>query len=199
MKAVESYRTADGKIHEDKYRAQRHAEARYDEQMTALRRALTDHMKSAKEAGAAMVWIEQNFAAIATASNLRMDMEIENPEREDWAMAQAIDASIPNKTAFRADMVELAKQLIPTIHADYRIEGQDDDTPTMQVTVGCECPSDDSMPWSYQTGDTSCMGGAYLYAYWGIAYLTPDTKPEDFADEVISSLEENDEFNFGEG
>ena len=102
-----------------------------------------------------------------------------------------------NRTEFREDMVLLAKQLIPSIDDDYRIEGQDDDTPTMQVTVGCECPSDLSMSWSYQTGDNSFTGGAYGYAFWGIAYLTRDSKPEDFADEVISSLEENDEFSFG--
>lgn len=103
-----------------------------------------------------------------------------------------------NREEFYDDMVALAKSLIPDIDDDYRIEGQgqDDDTPMMQVTVGCECPSDSSMSWSYQTGDNSFTGGAYSYAHWGIAYLTRDTKPEDFAREVMDSLEDNEGFNF---
>jgi hypothetical protein len=101
-----------------------------------------------------------------------------------------------NRTEFRDDMIGLAKRLIPTIRDEYCIEGQGDDTPMMQVTVGCECPSDCSMSWSYQTGDNSFTGGAYSYAHWGIAYLTRDSKPEDFAREVMASLEDNEDFNF---
>jgi hypothetical protein len=106
--------------------------------------------------------------------------------------------NIPNRESFRADMIELATRLIPTICDDYRTVDQDDDddTPTMQVTVGCEITSDDSVSWSYQTGDNSFSGGAYGYAFWGIGYLTRDTSPADFANEIICSLEDNEEFSF---
>src|ERR1700722_6355428 len=106
-----------------------------------------------------------------------------------------------NRHEFRADMIALATRLIPTIHDDYRANWDSDepDDPGMLVTVGAECLSPDSCSLSFQTGDNSFMGGAYGYEYWGLGYLYRDTKPEDFADEVISSLEENEEFNFAEG
>lgn len=101
-----------------------------------------------------------------------------------------------NKTELRNDMLELARRLIPTIGDEYRAH-EESEEPSMAVTVGCECPSADSMSWNYQTGDISFSGGAYLFEFWGSADLHRDTKPEDFADEVISSLEENDDFNWG--
>lgn len=104
-----------------------------------------------------------------------------------------------NRDEFKNDMIELATRLIPTIDDDYRaFDDSDDETPGMQVTVGAECPSPDSMSWNFQTGDNSFTGGAYGFANWGIGYLYRDTKPEDFAKEIISSLEENEDFNFAD-
>lgn len=85
---------------------------------------------------------------------------------------------------FLAELTSLATELIPTIGDDYRIDGQDDDTPTMQVTIGA-----DRKGWSYQTGDTSCTGGAYGYAHWGVGYLTRDTEPAEFARDILQDLE----------
>ena len=103
-----------------------------------------------------------------------------------------------NREQLLADMVTLARDLIPVIEDDYRCSDDSDDSePGMQVTIGCECPSADSMSWSYQTGDNSFTGGAYGYAHWGIGYLYRDTIPEDFAAEIVGSLEENDDFNWG--
>lgn len=104
-----------------------------------------------------------------------------------------------NRDELLNDMAALARDLIPTIGDDYRAPyDAENDTPCMQVTIGVECPSADSMSWSYQTGDNSFTGGAYGYAHWGIGYLCRDTVPEDFAREIVSSLEENEDFNYGD-
>jgi hypothetical protein len=100
-----------------------------------------------------------------------------------------------NRDELLADMAELARRLIPIIGDDDSFG--EDSAPSMQVTIGCECPSADSMSWSYQTGDNSYTGGAYGYAFWGIGYLYRDTDPADFARQIVSSLEEDQDFDYG--
>lgn len=89
-----------------------------------------------------------------------------------------------NRAEFVADMVLLVTDLIPTIGDDYRIEQQDDDTPTMMLTVGANADG-----WSYQTGDNSFTGGAYGYRDWAVTYLTRESNPADIAEEIASQLE----------
>ena len=88
------------------------------------------------------------------------------------------------ESEFKADLMELARVLIPTIDDDYRCsDDPDDETPGMLVTVGADADG-----WSYQTGDNSFTGGAYGFAHWGLGYLYRDTSPEEFADAVMSDL-----------
>lgn len=81
-------------------------------------------------------------------------------------------------------MVRLATILIPTIGDDYRAT-EEDTEPSMAVTVGANAEG-----WNYQTGDNSFTGGAYGFADWAVTYLTRDTVPADFADDVISQLQD---------
>lgn len=88
------------------------------------------------------------------------------------------------ESEFKADLMGLARVLIPTIDDDCRAsDDPSDDTPGMCVTVGAG-----AFGWSYQTGDNSFTGGAYGFAHWGIGYLYRDTSPEEFADAVLSDL-----------
>lgn len=62
----------------------------------------------------------------------------------------------------------LLRSLKADIGDEYRCtDDPEDKTPGMLVTFGLRADGD----WSYQTGDNSCMGGAYGYAAWGLAYL----------------------------
>lgn len=71
------------------------------------------------------------------------------------------------------------------IDDDYRVEFQEDDIPTMQVTIGCDL---DTGGWSYQTGDNSFTGGAYGYPVWAVVYLQRRSNSRDLAHDVISQL-----------
>jgi hypothetical protein len=84
-----------------------------------------------------------------------------------------------------AEVTRLLVELKKTICDDYRIEWQEDDTPTMQVTIGCNPETGD---WSYQTGDNSYTGGAYGYAYWGVGYLTRRSNCRDTAKDILNDL-----------
>jgi hypothetical protein len=69
-----------------------------------------------------------------------------------------------------ADLSLLVRSLKPTILDDYRSPGTDpDDTiPSMDLTIGW---SPDDGDWSYQTGDNSFTGGAYLHPIWAVTTI----------------------------
>lgn len=88
---------------------------------------------------------------------------------------------------FIAELAELARDLIPTIHDDYRAYEDADgvnDAPSMLVTIGV-----DESGWSYQTGDNSYTGGAYGYRYWGVGGLYRDSDPQEWARLIVEDLE----------
>ena len=92
------------------------------------------------------------------------------------------------KAEILPEVIALFKQLQTTIDDDCRIEGQEDDTPMMQVTIACD---DNFENWDYQTGDNSHAGGCYNYQYWGIAFLSPIDSEDDIkqlADEAIEQM-----------
>lgn len=80
LRYTQAVRTADGRLFGDEDEARRHAQKRYDDAMTTLRGSLTTYMLSLREAGKAMEWIENNFAAIARAAELRNDITFEETE-----------------------------------------------------------------------------------------------------------------------
>lgn len=84
-----------------------------------------------------------------------------------------------------AELSALLKALKRTIHDDYRVECQDDDVPTMQVTIGVDIESGE---WDYQTGDNSFTGGAYGYQYWGVGYLTRHSNSREAAKAILDDV-----------
>jgi hypothetical protein len=83
------------------------------------------------------------------------------------------------------ELAALLKQLKKEISDDYRIDGQEDDTPTMCVTVGCDIETGE---WGFQTGDNSFSGGAYGYQHWGVGYLTRRSNSRDVANDIIGDI-----------
>lgn len=90
------------------------------------------------------------------------------------------------------EIVDLLQHLQPTIDDDYRVEGQedDDDTPTMQVTIASD-GNPDEKEWAYQTGDNSYSGACYFYRFWAVIYLTQDEDLDldDIARDAIDQIE----------
>lgn len=83
------------------------------------------------------------------------------------------------------EVAALLAELIPTIGDEYRAS-DDDDTPSMLVTVG----ADESGAWSYQTGDNSFTGGAYGFLAWGVGYLYRDSDPRAVARGIVDEIAE---------
>ena len=83
------------------------------------------------------------------------------------------------------DLTRLFIDLKQTIDDDCRIELQEDDVPTLQVTIGFDPETGE---WSYQTGDNSFTGGAYGFPVWAVVYLQRRSNSRDLAHEVISQI-----------
>lgn len=94
------------------------------------------------------------------------------------------------KTPRIGELTKLIKALKRDIGDEYRVEGQDDDIPTMQITIGCNT---DTGGWSYQTGDNSFTGGAYGYPVWGVGYITRRCRSRDVAQDIIDQIRDNQE------
>lgn len=88
------------------------------------------------------------------------------------------------------DVARLLRDLQSTIDDDYRVEFQEDSTPTMQVTIAC---SDTLDRWAYRTGDTSFFGACYHYPHWGVGYLTKDADVMSLAESMIDDMLEQSE------
>lgn len=89
----------------------------------------------------------------------------------------------------KGELVALLKFLKTTIGDDYRAEGwEEDKTPSMTVTVGCNTSTGD---WSYQTGDNSFTGGAYHYPTWAVVTLTRRSNSNDLAADILDQLEDS--------
>lgn len=96
----------------------------------------------------------------------------------------------------RASLTELVESLKKDIREEYRSPGSEDDGPSMQLTVGHNlrrCKTDPEFVengWTYQTGDNSFTGGAYLRPDWAVVDLTPDCDAEGVVDEILSQFSE---------
>jgi hypothetical protein len=75
------------------------------------------------------------------------------------------------------------------LRADFA-ENSDDETPHIQVTIGCTFDYDEgTISWNYQTGDNSYSGGAYGHPEWFIVYLTPRANCYNEAKDIIGEIE----------
>lgn len=89
------------------------------------------------------------------------------------------------------EVSRLIIDLKPTIGDDdhaYEYHPIEEETiPSMLLTVGCD-PSTGN--WSYQTGDTCYMGGAYHYPCWGQAAIYRRSNSRELAREIIEEIAE---------
>lgn len=96
-----------------------------------------------------------------------------------------------NEGAMVHDVAELIPNLIKDIEDDWIDDGDEDNGPGMDITIG----SNDGSVWAYQTGDNSFMGSCYLFRYWGVGRLYRDTDPMVCArylvDQIFEQIAEN--------
>jgi hypothetical protein len=57
---------------------------------------------------------------------------------------------------------------------------------SLTLTVGASGEGRDS--WSFQTGDNSFMGGAYLYPHWAVVEVSVRDNAEEVADDILDQL-----------
>lgn len=88
----------------------------------------------------------------------------------------------------RDNLTDLINHLKTTISDEYRstIQDSDDDTPTMDVTVGMN----DSGEYSWQTGDNSFTGSAYHFPHWAVIYLSSNDDTDDIVNDIVNQLAE---------
>ena len=58
----------------------------------------------------------------------------------------------------------------------------------LDLTIAVSSKGDD---WSYQTGDNSFTGGAYLNPHWGVATIEIYTTESDLFNDLIEQIEEH--------
>ena len=88
------------------------------------------------------------------------------------------------------DVEKLVKAVKSEIDVDTFVSEDDpweeDAEPGILLTVGANGEGG----WSYQTGDTSFMGGAYGYPYWGSAGVYRDSNARDVAREIVEEIKD---------
>jgi hypothetical protein len=81
------------------------------------------------------------------------------------------------------ELAALVRAVKSDISDEYRAF-EDDDTPGIQLTVGCDGAGD----WSYQTGDNSYSGGAYFYPHWAVVGVYRNSNCRELAKDIQSQL-----------
>ena len=82
---------------------------------------------------------------------------------------------------------QLLKELKHNIGDEYRAN-EGESNPGMQVTFGARINEDESISWSYQTGDNSYSGGAYFFPHWAVVSLYRRSNCKELAKEAMEEF-----------
>jgi hypothetical protein len=91
------------------------------------------------------------------------------------------------KTPTIKELSALVRHVKKYIGDEYRAF-EEDELPSIQLTVGWNA---ETGAWSYQTGDNSYMGSAYLYPTWAVVGVYRRSNSVEIAREIINELLEN--------
>lgn len=64
---------------------------------------------------------------------------------------------------------------------------EDCENHSTQLTIGL---SDKGDEWTYQTGDNSFTGSAYLSPHWVVTYFGNDTTADELLDDILEDIEQ---------
>jgi hypothetical protein len=82
------------------------------------------------------------------------------------------------------ELAELIRNIKATIHDDSRAYDESD-IPGTQLTIGYNSENGD---WSYQTGDNSYAGAAYLYRSWIVVDIHRRSNSREIAREILEQF-----------
>lgn len=90
------------------------------------------------------------------------------------------------------EWARLLRALKADIGDDYRAsDDPDDTTPGMCVTIGATWNEEDqTISWSYQTGDNSYSGGAYGHPAWAMVSLYRRSNSRELAADIANQIGE---------
>ena len=108
---------------------------------------------------------------------------------------QTTQSTVPTLDAQLDSMVPKWTQLFKALKGDicdeYRVseDSDEDDLPGMCVTIGFTPATEDKdASWSYQTGDNSYSGGAYLHPHWAVVSLYRRSNSRELAEECANQI-----------
>ena len=81
-----------------------------------------------------------------------------------------------------ADLIKEVKKVVRRYGEDRYGGG------AITLTVGADGKGRKS--WSFQTGDNSFTGGAYLYPHWAVVEVESDSNSDELARSIVDQLEE---------
>ncbi len=91
---------------------------------------------------------------------------------------------------FQSQVSELIRQIIRDgIPSDSRATDEDDG-PSVLLSIGSTVRKDGSIRFGYQTGDNSFMGDAYGHQTFAIVSIYPFSSPTILAEEVVNEIDQ---------
>ena len=89
----------------------------------------------------------------------------------------------------QSQVSELIRRIIQSgIPADSRATDEDDG-PSVLLSIGATVRKDGSIRFGYQTGDNSFMGAAYGHQTFAIVSIYPFSSPTILAEEMVSEID----------
>lgn len=83
----------------------------------------------------------------------------------------------------KREIYELVRAVKQDISNEYRATNEpDDEIPGIQLTVATNY---DNSKWSYQTGDNSYTGGAYLLPHWAVVEVYRSSNCREIANDIF--------------
>ena len=102
-------------------------------------------------------------------------------------MAKKKNPVFPTKKVL-VELVQIIKKDVRK-HGAQKSEWDDDDADqTLTLTVGAN--GEGRNQWSFQTGDNSFTGGAYLYPHWAVVEVGERDNAGQVADDILDQLSE---------
>jgi hypothetical protein len=96
--------------------------------------------------------------------------------------------TIQSLNKFQSQVSELIRRIQSGISADSRATDEDD-SPSVLLSIGATVRKDGTIRFGYQTGDNSFMGDAYGHQTFAIVSIYPFSSPTILAEEMANEID----------
>jgi hypothetical protein len=90
---------------------------------------------------------------------------------------------------FQSQVSELIRRIIQSGISDDSRATDEDDGPSVLLSIGATVRKDGTIRFGYQTGDNSFMGDAYGHQTFAIVSIYPFSSPTILAEEMINEID----------